>query len=134
MAGSLPKIHCYPAIAAHTGSLNYIYTRATTHPSHADALRLSVGDRCRCAAGMTLSKALQQALCCPLLSMPSECAVAPAMHRKRAQQPVWAERGEDRSETFYTIRLVKGQEKVVKRSLSGARTSRKCAPHQNCLL
>lgn len=83
---------------------------------------------------MTMSKALQQALRCPLLSMPSECAVAPAMHRKRAQQPVWAERGEDRSETFYTIRLVKGQEKVVKRSLSGARTSRKCAPHQKYLL
>ena len=81
-----------------------------------------------------MSKALQQALRCPLLSMSSECAVAPSMHRKRAQQPVWAERGEDRSETFYTIRLVKGQEKVVKRSLSGARTSRKCALHQKYLL
>ena len=83
---------------------------------------------------MTLSKALQQALRCPLLSVASECAVAPAMHRKRAQQPVWAERGEDRSETFYTIRLVKGQEKVVKRSPSGARTSRKCALRRKHLL
>ena len=81
-----------------------------------------------------MSKALQQALRCPLLSMPSECAVAPAMHRRRAQQPVWAERGEDRSETFYTIRLVKGQEKVVKRSPSGARTSRRYALHQSYLL
>ena len=94
------------------------------------AWRVSVDNRCRCAAGMTLSKALQQALRCPLLSMSSECAVAPAMHRKRIQRPVWAERGEDRSEIFYTIRLVNGQEKVVKRSLSGARTSRKCALHQ----
>ena len=138
---------------------------------------------------MTLPKALQQSLRCPLLSAVSECAVSPAMHRsahriplsslmtlcarcesysavivtvlkalgrhsknfltfgsvqflhsaageyrklssltlcrKRVQRPVWAERGEDHSETFYTIKLVNGQEKVVRKSLSQARTSKK---------
>ena len=83
----------------------------------------------RCQAGMTLPKALQQALQCPLLGASSACAVSPAMHarRQRAQRPVWAERGEDCSETFYTIRLVNGEQRVVKKSLSAARTSKKCA-------
>ena len=133
---------------------------------------------------MTLPKALQQSLRCPLLSAVSECVVSPAMHRcaaqdalpfqtpqkprshlligqhlnivvchpsscsaisltrkwvraggtseslslmnrRRAQRPVWAERGDDHSETFYTIKLVNGQEKVVRKSLSQARTSKK---------
>ena len=48
-----------------------------------------------------------------------------SLRRKRAQRPVWAERGEDHSETFYTIKLVNGQERVVRKSLSQARTSKK---------
>lgn len=93
------------------------------------ALRLGVRLLCRCTAGMTLAKALQQAQACPLLSAVSECAVSPRMQaraRQRARRPVWAERGADCSETFYTIRLVNGQETVVKKSLSQSRTSKKC--------
>jgi len=68
-----------------------------------------------------MSKALVQALQCPLLSATVSCAVAPRLHRQRAQRPVWREDGaagpgaDDRSAAFYTIRTINGVQRVVRR-------------------
>lgn len=62
-----------------------------------------------------------QALQCPLLSASVSCAVAPRLHRRRAQRPVWREDGaagpgsDDHSAAFYTIRTINGVQRVVRR-------------------
>ncbi|EIE21284.1 hypothetical protein COCSUDRAFT_48336 [Coccomyxa subellipsoidea C-169] len=76
----------------------------------------------RCRGGLPLSKALLQALQCPLLSASASCAVAPRLHRTRAQRPVWREAvgaaragDADAAAAFYTIRVINGKQRVVRR-------------------
>ncbi|CAL8466218.1 g5754 [Coccomyxa elongata] len=84
----------------------------------------------RCRGKLPLQKALVQALQCPLLSGSAACAIAPRLNRRRAQRPVWREEscsgpacraGDDAAATFYTIRVINGQQRVVRRSVTAKR-------------
>lgn len=84
----------------------------------------------RCRGKLPLQKALVQALQCPLLSGRAACVIAPRLHRRRAQRPVWREEscsgpacsaGYDAAATFYTIRVINGQQRVVRRSVTAKR-------------
>ncbi|BDA51113.1 probable low molecular weight phosphotyrosine protein phosphatase at N-terminal half [Coccomyxa sp. Obi] len=85
----------------------------------------------RCRGKLPLQKALVQALQCPLLSGRAACAIAPRLHRRRAQRPVWREESSspgsaggadaDAAATFYTIRVINGQQRVVRRSVTAKR-------------
>jgi hypothetical protein len=82
----------------------------------------------RCRGRLPLSKALVQALQCPLLSASASCGVAPWLHRTRAQRPVWREGigaagsgGADAAGAFYTIRVINGEQRVVRRPAAAKR-------------